>query len=164
MMKNFLMTLIAFLSITVAKSQSKVPTINVKDIDGKTVNTNSFNNGGKPYIIVFAATWNSESKKELNTIKQEYGEWQQENGAKVIVVMTDESRALPKVKPFVESQSWDFEVYTDENGDFQRAMSIGSILPSIFIVTAKNFITAQFKGYKTTDEIYKEYKKAMEKK
>ena len=52
----------------------------VKDLEGKTVNTLDFENGGKPMIINFWATWCTPCKRELNNIADEYDDWVEEIG------------------------------------------------------------------------------------
>ena len=74
-MKKLLVSALAlFLSIGVFAQEVKKSVlpdnISVKTLDGKTVQTSTFNNDGKPYILSFWATWCKPCLRELNTIKE----------------------------------------------------------------------------------------------
>ncbi|HAS35926.1 MAG TPA: hypothetical protein DCS15_05530, partial [Flavobacteriales bacterium] len=86
----------------------QLPGIGIKDIDGSPFNTSEISNDGKPIIISFWATWCSPCKRELNAIADEYDDWVEETGVKLIAVSIDDSRNVQKVKPYVNGQSWDY--------------------------------------------------------
>ena len=104
-MKKLLVSAFAlFLSIGMFAQETKsFPTlpenVSVKTLDGKTVQTSTFNNDGKPYILSFWATWCKPCLRELNTIKEVYEDWQEETGVKIIAVSIDDSRGDSRVKP-----------------------------------------------------------------
>src|SRR4051794_38131179 len=81
-----------------------LPSIDVKDLDGKNVSTSSFKNDGKPMIVDFWATWCKPCVKELNAIHENYKEWQEKTGVKLIAVSVDDARSMAKVKPFINGQ------------------------------------------------------------
>lgn len=45
------------LACLAAEIKAQLPAVTLKDITGKTVNTDTLSNGGKPFIISFFATW-----------------------------------------------------------------------------------------------------------
>ena len=54
-MKKFMIATAAlFLAFT---SFAELPSVQLKDIDGKRVDTDKLKNDGKPYNIIFLATW-----------------------------------------------------------------------------------------------------------
>mgnify|MGYP000607388564 CR=1 FL=1 len=124
---------------------------NVKTLKGKTVNTSTFNNDGKPMVISFWATWCSPCKKELNAISEVYEDWVEETGVKLIAISIDDARNKHKVKPYVDSKAWEFEVYLDENQDFKRAMNVNNV-PYTFLVDGNGKIVYEHNNYVPGDE------------
>lgn len=137
-----------------------IPSVDIKNLEGKTINTANFYNEGKPMIISFWATWCTPCKKELNNIAEIYSDWQKETGVKIIAVSIDDSRNNPKVQPYVDSQSWEYEVYLDPNGDLKRALNVNTI-PHTFLINGDKKIVWQHTSYMEGDEflLYEELKK-----
>lgn len=131
--------------------QGTLPEVYIKTLDGKTINASSFDNGGKPILIIFWATWSAPSKNRLNIIAEEYEDWVKETGVKLIVISIDDQRTSPKVRPYVDSRAWEYEVYVDENQDFKRALSVVSV-PHCFILNADKKIVWELSTYNEGDE------------
>ncbi len=157
-MKKILI-LTAFLSCCLlSESQNRtLPRVDLKTLDNITFNSSEFNNNGKPIIISFWATWCKPCIKELNNIAEVYEDWQEETGVKVIAVSIDDARNMSKVKPKVNALLWDYEIYCDPNGDFKRAMGVGTV-PHTFLLNENKEIVYQHTGYKDGDE-YELFKK-----
>lgn len=150
MKKILLMLAVVFIySNTIA--QSKIPSVEVKKISGETFNTSAISNDGKPMIISFWATWCKPCVQELTAISEQYEEWQKETGVKVIAVSTDDSRNMARVQPFVNSRSWEYEIYLDPNADFKRALNVNNI-PHTFLVNGNGEIVWQHNSYTPGDE------------
>ena len=115
-------------------------------MDGKSVNTSTLSNGGKPFIISFFATWCKPCNRELDAIAEVYEDWQKETGVKVIAVSIDQAQNIKKVKPLVENHGWEYEVLLDPNSDFKRALGI-QIIPYVVIVDGKGHIAYKHNGY-----------------
>lgn len=129
----------------------KIPSVDLKTLDGKTSNSSKFTNNGKPMIISFWATWCAPCKKELNTISEVYDDWVKETGVKLIAISIDDSKSSTGVKPYVNSKGWEYEVYLDVNSDFKRAMNVNNV-PHTFIVDGNRNIVWQHVAYKDGDE------------
>jgi len=153
MKKLFLLSVITFLNSSIfAQNESRtVPSVNLKDMEGNTVNTSDFNNDGKPMIINFWATWCTPCKRELNNIAEVYDEWIEETGVKLIAVSIDDSRNAGKVAPYVNGKGWEYEVYIDSNQDFQRAIGFQNP-PFTCIVDGNGKIVWTHTGYQEGDE------------
>lgn len=144
-MKRILL-LSALLLAGIAVAHAQLPSVTLKSIDGKTVDTAKLENGGKPFIISFFATWCKPCNRELNAIHEVYPDWQDETGVKVVAVSIDQAQNVQKVKPLVDSNGWEYEVLLDPNGDFKRAMGV-NMIPHVFIVDGEGKIVESRSGY-----------------
>ncbi len=134
-MKKFLLAVVAlFLSVS---AFAELPSVQLKDIDGKRIDTAKLNNDGKPYIISFFATWCKPCLRELDAVNEVYADWQDETGVKLIAVSIDKAQDESKVKPLVNSKGYEYQVLLDPNGDFKRAMGV-NMVPTVFIIDGKN--------------------------
>jgi len=152
MRKLFLYLLATILISTLSVAQNRtLPSIDVKTLDGGSINITAIENNGKPIVISFWATWCKPCKKELNTIAEVYEDWQDETGVKLVAISIDNSRSMAKVAPYVNASEWDYEIYIDPNGDFKRAMGVSTV-PHTFLLNSKKEIVWQHKGYVDGDE------------
>lgn len=148
-------TLLYFLAIFILASfvgdTRKIPAVDVKTLEGKTVNSSTFSNDGKPMIISFWATWCSPCKKELNAIAEIYDDWKKETGVKLVAIAIDDSKSSGKVAPYMNGKGWEYESYLDVNSDFKRAMNV-NMPPHTFIVDGSGNIVWQHIGFQDGDE------------
>lgn len=154
---------IGIISIADAQTETtsrKLPSIDLKDLNGNVVNTTQFENNGKPIILNFWATWCSPCKRELNTIAEYYDDWVEETGVKLIAVSIDDARSAPRVKPYADSKAWEYEIYLDENSNFKRAMNVQTP-PFTFLLNGAGEIVYTHSGYLEGDE-EELYEKLME--
>lgn len=146
-----LITIIATLVLGITALQAQIPSFQLKDINGKTVDTAQLSNDGKPFIISFFATWCHPCLRELTNIAEVYEDWQDETGVKLIAVSIDEAQNANKVKPLVDSKDFEYEVLLDVNSDFKRAMGVGNI-PHVFLFDGEGKQVFTHIGYKNGDE------------
>lgn len=143
-MKKILM--IAMMVVAAVALHAQLPNVQLKDINGKTVQTGAISNNGKPVIISFWATWCKPCIRELKAIHEVYADWQDETGVKMIIVSIDQGQDANKVKPLVDGFGWEYEVLLDSNGDFKRAMNVQNP-PHVFVLNGKGKIVYNHVGY-----------------
>ena len=145
-----LLFLITF-SLFTLLSYSQLPNINLKDVNGNTKNLSKFSNNGNPIIISFWATWCKPCKAELNTIAEEYDDWVDETGVKLIAISIDDARSSTRVEPYINAQGWEYMVLLDPNGDYKRAMNVNNV-PHTFLVNGNGKIVWDHNNYSPDDE------------
>ncbi len=139
-------------SQTTDKKVKKLPSIVVKTLDGKTINTSELSNDGKPFVITFWATWCKPCQKELTAINEVYEEWQKETGMKLIVISIDDARSSANVLPIVNGRGWTFQFLLDVNSDFKRAMNVNNI-PHTFLINGNGEIVWQHTSFSEGSEL-----------
>tara|TARA_B100000767_G_scaffold53267_1_gene48922 strand:- start:1475 stop:1969 length:495 start_codon:yes stop_codon:yes gene_type:complete len=161
MRKLFIFLFATTLISTLSSAQNRaLPSIDIKTLEGESINIRSLENNGKPIVISFWATWCKPCKKELNTIAEVYEEWQDETDVKLVAISIDDSRSISKVTPYVNASDWNYEVYLDSNGDLKRALGVSTV-PHTFLLNSKKEIVWHHKGYVDgdEDELFEQIKK-----
>ena len=160
--------LFAFLLLCVVASinmmHAQLPSVTLKSIDGATVQSETLNNDGKPFIIDFFATWCKPCNRELSAIAEVYDEWQEETGVKIIAVSIDQGQNINKVKPLVDQNEWEYDVLLDPNSDLLKALG-GQMIPFVVVVDGEGNIVAKHSGYTdgAENELIEEVRKLLAK-
>ncbi len=147
--KNFTFRLFAIALLILSGSiqtSAQLPGVTVKDLSGRSVQTDTLSNGGRPLIIDFFATWCKPCNRELDAISEVYDEWREETGVRLIAVSIDQAQNVHKVKPLVDNHGWEYDVLIDANGDFKRALGI-QMIPYVLIVDGQGNIAYKHNGY-----------------
>ncbi|MDR1682896.1 MAG: TlpA family protein disulfide reductase [Candidatus Symbiothrix sp.] len=162
MKKTVLFLTLMFCSILFANAQ-QLPSVQIKDLNGKPVDTATLSNDGKPFIISFFATWCKPCLRELEAIKDVYEEWQEETGVKLIAISIDDAQNSLKVGPETKAKGWLYEILLDSNSEFRRALG-GSLIPAAFVVDGKGNIVHSRTGYTngSEEQLIEEVRKLME--
>ena len=145
MKRTLLLSAILFFATAFA-AFAQLPSVELKDLDGNSVNASELNNDGKPFIISFWATWCKPCLRELKAINEVYADWQDETGVKLIAVSIDEGQNTQKVKPLINALGFEYEVLLDPNSDFKRAMNVPNV-PQVFVIDGQGNIAYTHSGY-----------------
>ena len=137
---------VAFLAIVGIAQAQTLPAVTLKDINGKTVQTDKLSNDGKPFIISFFATWCKPCNRELNAINEVYQDWVDETGVKIYAISIDQGQNVNKVKPLVDEYGWAYDVLIDANSEFKRALGI-QMIPYVLVCDGDGKIVYKHNGY-----------------
>ncbi len=127
-------------------AQAQIPAVTLKTIDGATVKSDTLNNAGKPFIIDFFATWCKPCNRELSAIAEVYEEWQEETGVKIFAVSIDQAQNANKVKPLVDQNEWEYDVFLDPNSELLKALG-GQMIPYVVVFDGNGNVVTKHSGY-----------------
>jgi len=154
MLKIKIITCFMMFSIIFSETKSTtleyIPNVILKDINKQKVKLLDIS---KDKYIVFNF-WNmacEPCKKEmkfLNEFHRKYSEYD----FKVISINMDSPRSMSKVKKYVKSSKYEFDVLVDPRMSLFKKMG-GSIMPFVVVVDNKGVVTNKHIGYNLGDEV-----------
>jgi len=139
-------------------SQNEIPNIDVKTLDGETVNIKEVTDQDNVVIVSLWATWCVPCIKELDAISEVYEDWQEETGVQLIAVSVDDSRTVKRVKSLINGKGWEYNILLDTNNDLKRALGASTV--PLTLVIKDNKIVLRHSGYSpgAEDELYEKIK------
>ena len=149
-MKNILL-FIAFGFFGSLCAQNAIPNIEIKNLEGKSINIKELIKKDKVTIISFWATWCSPCKKELDAISENWEEWQKKYNCDLFAITIDDQRSLGKVKPMVDSKGWKFDVFSDSGKLLLNGLS-GQSVPFTVVLDKTGNVAFIHNGYTPGDE------------
>lgn len=123
-----------------------LPSVQIKTLDGKSVNIQDYGKSGKITVFFFWETFCGPSIKGLDNVMDLYEDWQTKYHCELIGINMDDSRNNSKVKPLVVGKGWPYTILTDENKDLSRALSVSSC-PYVLIIDTKGNIVYRHIGF-----------------
>lgn len=151
-MKKVALLFIGIYFFTAANAQESFSSVQLKSVSGKTIDISAIISSSKDTLVVlsFWATWCVPCIHELESINDVFAEKQSIKPFKFLAVSVDDSRTSQRVKPFVSSQGWAFDVLLDINSDLKRSLNVTDI-PHVIIIK-KNKIVYRHTGYIVGEE------------
>ena len=143
--KKIFLTMLLLWSV-MGSAFAQLPSVKLKDINGKVIDTATLSNDGKPFIISFFASWCKPCNRELKAINEVYADWQDETGVRLVAISIDEAQNAQKVKPMVDAAGWEYQVLLDPNSDFRRAMGV-NMIPHVFVIDGNGKVAESRSGY-----------------
>ena len=107
--------------------------------------------GNAPILLSFWATWCKPCHEEMKYIQELFDEYESE-GLVVFAISTDNEKSVSKVKPFVKTRDYSFEVLYDTNNETARDYYVITV-PHTIIIDKKGNIVYSHAGYIKGDEI-----------
>ena len=158
-MKNTLIALLFMVSAIVVHAQDtakntatdNIPSVKLKDINGKEVDLQALAKQGKPVIFSFWATWCIPCKAELTNMNEVIDEWKKKYNVELVAISIDDARNAMKVKPYVDGKKWSFTVLLDVNQEVKRTLNITNV-PYTILVDKTGKIVYRHVGYTEGDE------------
>ncbi len=131
---------------------SPFPAVNVKTVDGKSVNTMDYLKNKKITIVSFWATWCTPCKRELDVLNEIYGEWVENYDIQLLAITIDDARGLTKVPAMVQTKGWEFTVLADSKQELMQMLNFQTI-PQTFLLDKEGNIVYTHSGYNPGDEL-----------
>ena len=151
------------LGIAIA-ANAQLPSVQLKDLNGKPVDSATLSNDGKPFVISFWATWCKPCIRELMAFHEVYEDWVEETGVKIYAISIDEAQNSTKVKPLADARGWEYEILLDQSGDFARSL-VCQNPPHLVILDGNGKIVESHSGYTegSEDHVYEIIKNLVNK-
>ncbi len=145
-------------------ASAQLPALQLKTVDGNTVNTAELSNDGKPFILTFWATWCKPCLRELKAIHEVYPDWVEETGVKVYAVSVDAAQSQSRVKPLADAEGWEYEILLDPNMEFLHLCGAQNV-PHLMIIDGEGKVVESHAGYTDGSEehVYEIIKSLVEK-
>jgi peroxiredoxin len=129
----------------------KAPDFALPNVEGKIVSL-SKSLGQGPIYISFWATWCKPCLEEMKIIQKIYEKYE-DQGFRVMAINTEGPKASAKVKSFIKSYGFTFDILLDNDGEVFRRKFKGAAMPYTFLVNADGKIVFSAVGFKPGDEI-----------
>ena len=150
-MNRLFIFLLGLFAVLVLPAQD-LPGVKIQTLVGKSVETTAWIDNETPFIVSFWSTTCTPCLKELDTISENYEDWNEEKAFRVIAVSIDDSRSLARAKALATGRGWDmFDVFFDVNSELKRAMNV-SLVPHVFVFDKNGKQVYTHVGYKPGDE------------
>ena len=136
---------------TTSSTESKIPSLQLKTLDGQSVDIYDYIKEGQLTVISFWATWCTPCKAELDALTDFYPDWRDDYNVELLAVTIDNARGLSKVPAEVTTKGWEFTVLSDVNSESMNVLEFQTI-PQTFVVDGEGHVVYAHNGYTAGDE------------
>ncbi|MCF8241537.1 MAG: TlpA family protein disulfide reductase [Melioribacteraceae bacterium] len=153
MLQRIVLIILLVSAVSFAQNENdlkRIQNFSAEHLDDNVVELNDYIGDG-PLLLNFWATWCKPCIEEMKQFQKLYEKYS-DQGMKMVAVSVDSERSVSKVKPFIKSRGYTFDVVYDTNGDIARQFYAQSI-PYTMIVNKKGEIVYTHSGYMKGDEI-----------
>ncbi len=126
------------------------PDFTLPNMDGKRV-TLYDNLGQGPIYISFWATWCKPCLEELKILEGLYQDYR-DRGFRIFAINTEGARAKGKIKSFVKSNGFSFDILIDRDGEVYRRKYKGFAMPFSVMTDPQGKVIFSAVGFKPGDE------------
>ncbi len=150
-MKKIIICLIGIVltGVILSAEGTKLPTIKLKGLDKKKVDISEYYNDG-PIVINFWTLACEPCKKEMKHLSL-FNTKYKDNNFEVVSINMDNPRSLSKVKSYVISQKYSFDVLSDPKSAVFRKLG-GKVMPFLIMVNSDGEVVKRHIGYNPGDE------------
>ncbi len=128
---------------------STIPDLKIRLLDGSRTTIHKLAEDG-PLLIDFWATWCVPCKKLMKYLNQYHLDYSDDN-FKVLMINTDSPRSLGKVKSYIRSQKYEFNIGMDPNKVISKKLN-GMVMPTLILVDKGGKIKWRHQGYVPGEE------------
>ncbi len=152
---SFLFVLLTFVTVNVFAQDddevTRLPDLTLNTTAKGKINVADYGNNDKISIFAFWATWCAPCKKELSNLADLYEDWKEDYNVEIIAVSTDDAKTSDRVKAYVDSRDWEYDVLLDVNQELQRALNFQTV-PFTAVIDHEGDIVYEHSGYSEGDE------------
>ena len=108
--------------VDIEKEGSAVPNFQLRDLDGKKINSDTILNNGKKTLFVVAAEWCPHCRTETPEIQRFYDDYKDK--VNIIVLFSNSGSSLDKVKEYTTKNGYTYPTYYDADGTIARGFGV----------------------------------------
>ena len=150
-MKKLVVSLLLALAGWTAFAQ-QIPSVSLQDGAGKVVTTASLIDHKTPFVISIWMTTCKPCLKELDTLSEEFPDWDGSFPLRIYAVSMDDSRSLQRAVAMAQGRDWEgITALYDVNADLRRALNVSSV-PQVFVYDKEGKLFYTHIGYRPGDE------------
>jgi len=146
---RFLFYALSLILVAAPASAEPAPDFQLRSINNKSVSLSDFK--GQVVLIDFWATWCGPCKVAMPHIQRIFDE-NKENGFVVLSISIDEARTASKVKPYIKSRGYTFEVLLDKETEAVSLYNPQKVLPYAVLIDRNGEVAWRHSGYVAGDE------------